>query len=223
MASKSKSPRRARHDAATTKSLILDAVEQLMIDDGYAAVSIRNVAKRAGLLPALVQYHYPSSDEMLLAAYRRGTQISSEALLGVVNSTDSLRALWAYETDSTHNVLAREFIALANRHKVIKAEIAAYSERSRQIKSEIFEKMVDPTVVDPKIFPPICAAVFIVCIGRTLTTEEAVGISAGHKEVRAFVDWMIDHIKRPSPSKARALPRRNRNSRDKGSSECRGV
>ena len=38
-----------------------------MIDEGYAAVSTRRVAAKAGLTPPLVHYYFPTTDDLLLA------------------------------------------------------------------------------------------------------------------------------------------------------------
>ena len=199
-----KQKRRARHDPATTKASILDAVEHLMLDEGYAAVSTRRVAAQAGLQPALVQYHFPSSDEMLLAAYRRANEANFEALQQAIASDDPLRALWSLQTDPTHTALAMEFMALANHRKVIKAEVASYAERSRSAKTEALAKLIDPAIIDPAICSPACATALLVSIGRTLIVEQAVGISAGHAEVRALVDWLIERIQlRPAAEKRR--------------------
>ena len=206
-----KQTRRARHDPAATKASILDAVEQLMLDEGYAAVSTRRVAAQAGLQPALVQYHFPSSDEMLLAAYRRANEANFVALQQAVASDDPLRALWSLQTDPTHTALATEFMALANHRKPIKAEIASYAERSRRIKAEALARLIDPDVIDPAICTPACAAALMVSIGRTLIVEQAVGISSGHAEVRALVDWLIERIRLRAPveKKSGRQPRKN--------------
>ncbi|MGK2908303.1 MAG: TetR family transcriptional regulator [Sphingobium sp.] len=41
------------------------------MEEGYAAVSGRKVAARAGLNASLIHYYFPTSDDLLVAAYRR--------------------------------------------------------------------------------------------------------------------------------------------------------
>jgi AcrR family transcriptional regulator len=199
-----KQARRARHDSAATKSLILDSVEQLMLEEGYAAVSIRRVATQAGLMPPLVQYHFPTTDEMLVSAYRRTTETNFAAIQAAANSPDPLHALWSLQSDATHTALAMEFMALANHRKVIKAEIADYAKRSRIAKAEVFSKCIDASFLDPNVCSPLCATTLMVAIGRTLITENAVGISIGHKEVRGFVEWIIQRLEQHKPGKVGA-------------------
>ena len=190
-----KSQRRPRHDPATTKALILDAVERLMLEEGYASVTSRRVAAQAGVLPALVQYHFPTTDEMLVATYRRTTEVNFESLQATLLSEDPLRAMWSLQSDPTHTALAMEFMALANHRKMIKAEIADYAKRSRSAKAAALAKLMDKSGIDPAICPPLCASALMVAIGRTLITEEAVGISLGHDEVRQFVEWVLGRMR----------------------------
>ena len=187
-----------------------------MLGEGYAAISTRRVASHAGLNAALVQYHFPTTDEMLVAAYRRTTDVNFVALQQAAASADPIRALWQLQSDPTHTALAMEFMALANHRKVIKAEIANYATRSRLAKAEALAKLIDPSIVDSKICPPVCATTLMVSVGRTLITEEAVGITLGHAEVRIFVDWLIERIQLRSPSE-KAKPRSKTSTRSRRS------
>jgi AcrR family transcriptional regulator len=42
-----------------------------MLDSGYASVSYRALAAKAGVTPSLVQYYFPTLDDMFVAAIRR--------------------------------------------------------------------------------------------------------------------------------------------------------
>ena len=54
-----------------TAQVLLDAAEQLMLDDGYAAVTSRRVADKAGLKPQLVHYYFRTMDDLFEAIFRR--------------------------------------------------------------------------------------------------------------------------------------------------------
>ncbi|EUA30299.1 bacterial regulatory s, tetR family protein [Mycobacterium xenopi 4042] len=51
--------------------MLLDAAEQLMLEEGYAAVTSRRVAQKAALKPQLVHYYFRTMDDLFLAAFRR--------------------------------------------------------------------------------------------------------------------------------------------------------
>ena len=59
--------RRIGAESSTTRQALLDAAEQVMREEGYAAVTSRRVAQRAGLKPQLVHYYFRTMDELFLA------------------------------------------------------------------------------------------------------------------------------------------------------------
>ncbi len=62
-------------DLGETKSKILDAAFRRLASDGYAALSVREIAKDAGVNHALINYHFRSKDQLVIdvldAANRR--------------------------------------------------------------------------------------------------------------------------------------------------------
>lgn len=51
--------------AAASRALILDAAAELFRDKGYAATTLRQIAKAAGLKAGSIYYHFSSKDEIL--------------------------------------------------------------------------------------------------------------------------------------------------------------
>ena len=49
----------------------MDAVESVMREDGYGALTARSVAERAGLKHQLVYYYFQTLDDLLIATYER--------------------------------------------------------------------------------------------------------------------------------------------------------
>src|SRR5688500_20271100 len=122
-------------DSATRKAL-LDAAQQLMLEEGYAAVTSRRVASAAGLKPQLVHYYFRTMDDLFLALVRRGAEQNLERQQRALASPQPLRALWEFATDPTGTRLAMEFSALANHRKGIRDELAAYGEQFRRLQTE---------------------------------------------------------------------------------------
>lgn len=187
-------PKRVRREPEAAKTLILDATESLMLQEGYAAVSTRAVAKAAGLAPGLVHYYYPTTDELLVAAYRRATARNFEQLTRALRSDDPLRELWRLHTEATPMSLAVEFMALANHRKAIRAEIARYADYSRDLQAQAIARALPQPPLDPAICPPVCLTTLLASVARTLIMEQSVGISHGHAETRAFMQWALDRL-----------------------------
>src|SRR3954454_17679595 len=67
-------PRRVGAETSETRALLLDRAEELMLAEGYAAVSYRVLAARAGVTGGLVQYYFPTLDHLFLALLGRRSE-----------------------------------------------------------------------------------------------------------------------------------------------------
>ena len=54
-------------DVDSTKSKILDAAFRRLAQEGYAALSVREIAKDAGVNHALINYHFRTKDQLVIA------------------------------------------------------------------------------------------------------------------------------------------------------------
>ena len=129
------SPRRIGAETSETRNALLDCVERMMLEDGYASVTYRALAARAGVTASLVQYYFPTLDDVFLAAIRRYSDRNLEVLTTSLQTRpdDPLRALWEYSWDEATGALMTEFMALANHRKTISAEIADVTKRFRKV------------------------------------------------------------------------------------------
>lgn len=57
----------AEGDLGETKAKILDAAFRRLANEGYAALSMREIARVAGVNHALINYHFRSKDELVIA------------------------------------------------------------------------------------------------------------------------------------------------------------
>jgi AcrR family transcriptional regulator len=63
-----RAPRSKLHDGDTThtRERILDATFRRLVSEGYAALSVREIAKDAGVNHALINYHFRSKDQLVI-------------------------------------------------------------------------------------------------------------------------------------------------------------
>ena len=173
-----------------SREKLLAAARELMLDSGYAAVTSRKVAQRAGLKPQLVHYHFRSMDDLFLALYRDFARQLMDRLDAVPEARNPLRAMWQV-AEEARGALLTEFVALANHRKVIQAEITDYGHRFRHKQIAIMERLLaDNSRVN---FPwsPAFAALLLNSLARGLVVEEAFDITEGHSDARELVESMI--------------------------------
>jgi AcrR family transcriptional regulator len=182
-------PRRIGAETSKTRSTLLDAAEKLMLEEGYAAVTSRHVAARAGLKPQLVHYYFRTMDDLFLALFRRRAQQGLERQAEALASAQPLWALWDLSRDPRGTSLTMEFIALANHRKAIRSEIASAAERFRADQLKGIESVLGRYGIGAEQCPPMVFTVLLSSISRFLVIERvALGMSTGHDETVAFVE-----------------------------------
>jgi AcrR family transcriptional regulator len=169
----------------------LDAAEALMVDEGYAAVSSRRVASKAGTDAALVYYYFGTMDELFLALFRRGAQRSLERQAEALAAPQPLWALWHASQEQSSRALQLEFIALANHRKAVRAEIAEYSRQFRGLQLEHVSRALERYGVDTDAWP--AQAIILVLSGTSwlLRTEDELGLDFGHAETTSMVERQL--------------------------------
>ena len=183
--------RRIGAETSATRALIVQAAEALIRDEGYAAVSTRRVAARAGLKPSLVHYYFPTTDDLLIDLSRRGAEESDRMIEDALASDDPLQALWGFFIDTSRTAMALEFMAMANHRDALRAHMAQHSEARRQRQVEILRHVLGDRLLGPDGCPPAGFSVVLAGIGRAIVMEENLGVKAGHDEALAFVrDWL---------------------------------
>jgi AcrR family transcriptional regulator len=179
---------------AKNRAALLDAAEQIMLEEGYPAATSRRVAEKAGLKHQLVHYYFHGMDELFTASFRRsaerGLRVQAEAL----KSPQPLWALWRWHTSTVNAPLWTEYIAMANHRKGLRAEIAYYSKRFREEQRWIVDRALKAYGVDPDELPGLVAIVLLTSVSRVLVMEEALEVLDGHAETVEVVERYLRQL-----------------------------
>lgn len=189
-------PKRIRRDPDTTRTLILDTTERLMVEEGYAAVTSRRIALELGINGATVHYYYPATDDLFIALHKRMTERQLSEFEHVLAAEDPLRELWTFQSGWAQSALGVEFLALANHRKSIRDVLAGTTDEARDVQTQALVGLSGKLPIDPTILPPVALTIILVAIARALANEERVGITRGHEEVRKFVEWALTNLRR---------------------------
>jgi AcrR family transcriptional regulator len=191
------SPRRIGAQDSKTRARLLDAAERLMLEEGYAAVSSRRVASKAGLKPPLVHYYFRTMDDLFLAVYRRRAEQNLERHARALASAKPLRALWELSTDPRGTAFTMEFVALANHRKAIRREIAHHAERFRQMQLDAIASVLDRYGIRAERYPPVAVVLAMTGLSQVLVLEKALGMTSGHDETVALVERYLREVEGP--------------------------
>jgi AcrR family transcriptional regulator len=201
-------PRRIRPESSSARTALLDAAEKLMLEDGYAAVSSRRLASKAGLDAGLIYYYFGTMDDLFIALFQRGAERSLERQAHALSSSQPLWGLWDMAREQSDTALTGEFIALANHRKAIRAEIAGYSKKFRRMQLETMTRVLEHYGIDAQIWPPAFIILLMTSISRQLLIEEAFGVDIGHPQTVAFIERNIRELEGARESRRGASRRR---------------
>lgn len=190
-----------RPKGSAKRTLLLDTAEQIMVQEGYAAVSTRRVAIEAGVKPPLVHYYFPTTEDLLLAVYQRAVEAARQQAIEALSSDRPLETFWRLSKESAHTGLGTEFYALANHRKVIANEIARSAIDYRASQAEALLQALGGTL-DADVAGPSGLIFLITAVSRILVMEEGIGVTAGHDEARAIIDWLLQQVQRKTPQTA---------------------
>lgn len=179
-------------DLMTSRELLLDAAEALMRESGYAEVTSRKVAAKAGLKPQLVHYYFRTMDDLFLAAFHRLAEDIIARQDAVEASDHPLRAMWSLLTDSRYRLLISEFVALGNHRPIIRDEFIKFGDQLRQKQVSVMERVLARHGLSDFPWSPAFAAILLHSLARFLAAESELGVSEGHADTLSVVNWYIE-------------------------------
>lgn len=192
--------RRWAGESSEVRTALIDAAVQLMQEEGYPAVTARNLADKVGLTRQIVHYYFSSMDEVFVAMIRQSGEKARAQLEAALASEDPLRALWNLNRDPAQSILSMEMNALANRRPAVRAEVAKVAEEFRDMQVRGLENLLERRGISALMAPEV-SILLLTALAQVLTVEEAIDVTRGHAATIAFVQKCLDafHEGRQAP------------------------
>src|SRR6185503_18798902 len=99
-------------DATQTRERILDATFRRLVSEGYAALSVREIAKDAGVNHALINYHFRSKDQLVIDVLDAVNQRLLSRQASMYESSGGFAQKWANARRFYQDDLASGFVRL---------------------------------------------------------------------------------------------------------------
>ena len=122
--------RASRRPPEERRAELAAAARDIAIADGLAAVTLRSVAARAGVTPALVAHYHPAMDQLVASAFTAvvGAELGevSTLLRSAGNATERLAALLRTLLDGTRDDVTLVWVeawALGRRNEALAAAV----------------------------------------------------------------------------------------------------
>lgn len=184
--------RRVGTETSKTRAALLNHAERVMLDEGYAAVTYRNVAAKAGVTASLVQYYFPALDDLFVALIQDRTERSLEKLTEDLKTKHPLRAIWDYANHQSSAALTAELMALANHRKRIRAEIAEAGLKARELALEALAENPAEHAFPSEAASPEVLVFLMTSTPRMIVMEETAGIVKSHAETVDYIERYLN-------------------------------
>jgi len=75
-------------EKVTRRNIIIDAAEKEFATKPFNRVNMRDIAKRAGISPALIYRHFPDQQSLFVEAYLRGVRVAFDGIYRKINDSE---------------------------------------------------------------------------------------------------------------------------------------
>jgi AcrR family transcriptional regulator len=177
----------------------LDAAERLLVREGAAGISTRQLAREAGQNHGLVHYYFGSVDELLLQALERFTGRILERQRAMYETDDGpfiekWRTAMAYIEDDLaegYPKIWAELQALAWNKPELRERLRNLYDSWRSLLRDVVVRAIEEYGLDQTRFPPEAWAVLVMQFNEGLLFERLLGFDRGHAELLAAIDgWL---------------------------------
>ncbi len=173
---------------------MLNAAEDILKDEGYAALTSRRVAEYLGVKQRLVYYYFRTMDDLVQATFRRLSVRELARLKDALASERPLHEVWDICINTSDARLISEFMALANRNEGVREEVINFIEESRKIQVNALRKaMVKNGTLNQGLSPDVIAFLGT-SLALALNRESSLGVTKGHRAVRKTIKEFFDEL-----------------------------
>lgn len=187
------------------REVLLNVAVRVIREEGAGAATSRRIAETAGVAQQLVYYYFKNMDEVLLATFERQANQAlerAEAALEHARSGEAPSALGDIWRELTTTIDAKfnfEFMSLCNRNDLFREKMAHFLNRWRKLQAEAIAEEWKRGQIDLGHLTPSAAAFLIYSARLVLIREESMGVTEGHDDAKAAIDWFLGHMDALSP------------------------
>ena len=186
--------RRPRAATEEKRKRILDATEEIMLKEGYAAVSSRSVATAVGIQAPLVHYYFSTLDDLFVAVLRRRAGRNVERMADALAAPEPLRAWWRLASDPRGTALFVELLAAANHRPALKAEVGQIARDVRHMQMDALDTLLGEYDIDAQEFPPPLVAAAIQGLAFSAVQDQAAGYDTAPDEAISAMDRLVARL-----------------------------
>lgn len=180
---------------------LIDAAHQILVCEGYSAVTTRKVAAVAGLNQALVHYYFASMSDLVAAVLDRMHDVDAERVALAYSGDASLASKWrehmrllfaqpTIESGDPKIYLELSTLAITKpelRELIVPRMDFAHDQFVRAAHQDIHRLGLNEAEIPVEGY-----ATLAIVIGRGLFTEELMGVDRGHRQMFELLEGILE-------------------------------
>lgn len=184
----------------------LDAAERLLVREGAAGISTRQLAREAGQNHGLVHYYFGSVDELLLQALERFSGRILERQQAMYGTDAPFIDKWRTAMGFIEEDLASgypkvwgELQTLAWNKPELRERLQSLNDRWRSLLRDALSEAIEEYGLKDARFSAEVWAALVMQFNEGLLLERLLGFDRGHSELLAAIDgWLtsLEHAKK---------------------------
>jgi AcrR family transcriptional regulator len=179
---------------------LLTAAESLLVEVGYAGITVRRLAERAGVNHGLVHYYFGSMQELLLRVLERFTDGLVERQRAMYAADVPFIEKWRQamrfldeDTGSGYQKIWLELQAMGWNDPVVRERLQSVHRRWVDVLRPAFAAGLDELGIDPELYPTGAVVALVVTFNLGIMIERLSGVDSGHAQLLAMIDGILEH------------------------------
>ena len=191
----------------TNVEAFLDAAERLLVREGAAGISTRQLAMEAGQNHGLVHYYFGSMEELFVQVLERFTArlIERQRAMYAAEAPfiEKWRTAWRFHEEDLaagYPKIWHELQAMAWNRPELRERLVRVNGEWRAVLYEAFARAREEYGIETAEPPLDGVVALVMTFVQGAQTERLLGISEGHAELLAWIDgWLQDLEERRTP------------------------
>jgi AcrR family transcriptional regulator len=193
----------------------LDAAERLLVREGAAGISTRQLAREAGQNHGLVHYYFGSVDELLLQTLERFTARILERQRAMYETDEPFIEKWRKamafideDLASGYPKIWAELQALAWNKPELRERVQGVHDRWRTVLRDALAEAIEEYDFEGSSFSAESWAVLVSQFNQGLLFERLLGFDRGHEALLTAIDaWLSSLEKRKTGNNNKTSPK----------------
>lgn len=194
----------------SSKALLLAAAKAVMEESGYASVTSRRIAAKAGLKPQLVHYYFDTMEALLLELFRGLATEIVDLQEEAIESETPLRKLWDLLSDRKKRILLEQFLIISCFNRSIQEEMGKLGKVFRDKQIKFLERLLQENGISEFPWSAEFISILFNALARALAIEPSYGLDLGNEKAMEVINYYIDKFDRKIPDPNTTIARLER-------------